>query len=86
MEIILFGILIQSYLGPGYPAVKMIHVADSLGAKQSPSSGAELWTPLNVVPGVILNELHTINSNYTEGLHEFNEPVCPGEYIVRGCA
>jgi hypothetical protein len=86
VEIILFGILIQSYLGPLYPAVKMIRVADSLGAKQPPPSGTEPWTPLNVVPGVILNELHTINSNYTEGLHELDVPGCPGEYIVHGCA
>ena len=54
--------------------------------KLTPPSGAEPWTPSYVVLGVILNELHTINSNYTEGLHEFHVPGCPGEYILHGRA
>ena len=58
-----------------------------MGAKQlTPPSGSEPRTPLYVVSGEIRNELRTINNNYTEGLHEFHVPGCPGEYIMHGCA
>jgi len=60
VEIILFGILTRSYLGPRYPAVKLILVAVSKGqsshVKQlKPPSGAEPWTPLYVVPVEIMS-------------------------------